>query len=79
MFGDSLIPVIQAKVDVVGAAHDCQANHGRRLVKGEVRLKVRKGRSWEHYCRECAEKIIASGIEKLTKLRAMTPDNDAEE
>jgi hypothetical protein len=72
--------VIQAKVDVVGAAHDCQANHGRRLVKGEVRLKVRNGRSWDHYCRECADKIIASSMAKLAKLQPMTPtENDEQE
>jgi hypothetical protein len=65
--------VIQTKVDVAGSTHDCKANHGRRVVKGEIRLKVRNGRSWNHYCRECAEKIIALDIEKLTRLRAMTP------
>lgn len=74
--------VTRAMVDVVERAHDCQANHGRRLVKGEVRLKVRNGRTWEHYCRECAEKIIARDLAKLTALQAMTPvandDGDAD-
>jgi hypothetical protein len=35
---------------------------------GDLRLKVRNGRSWDHYCEECGRKILQRDIEKLQKL-----------
>lgn len=66
--------VANAKVDRAARAHSCQANSRHRLQKGDVRLKVRNGRSWDHYCADCAAKIIASDIKKLQALEAMEPD-----
>lgn len=66
--------VIQVRVDVTGKSHNCQANSKHRIAMGEVRLKVRNGRSWDHYCRTCAETIIARDLEKLTTLRALRPE-----
>jgi hypothetical protein len=66
--------VVQVRVDVAGKSHNCQANSKHRIAMGEVRLKVRNGRSWDHYCRACAETIIARDLEKLTDLRAMRPE-----
>lgn len=40
---------------------------------GETRLKVRNGRSWDHYCTACADTIIARDLAKLTALREMKP------
>jgi hypothetical protein len=70
--------VVQVGVDTAGKAHNCQANVKHRIERGEVRLKVRNGRSWDHYCRACAETIIARDIQKLTNLQSLTPrpDND---
>lgn len=65
--------VVQVGVDVAGKSHNCQANSKHRIAMGEVRLKVRNGRSWDHYCRACAETIIARDLEKLTALRALRP------
>jgi hypothetical protein len=65
--------VVQVGVDVAGKSHNCQANSKHRIAMGEVRLKVRNGRSWDHYCRACAETIIARDLEKLTVLRALRP------
>lgn len=62
--------IIQARIDTAGKAHDCQANALHRVNKGDLRLKVRNGRSWDHYCRACAETIIARDIRKLTDLQA---------
>jgi hypothetical protein len=62
-----IIPVL---IDTAGKAHDCQANALHRVKKGDLRLKVRNGRSWDHYCRACAETIIDRDIQKLTDLRA---------
>jgi hypothetical protein len=61
--------IAQVQIDRVGKAHNCQANPRHRLEKGDMRLKVRNGRSWDHYCRACAELIIDRDIQKLTNLR----------
>lgn len=71
--------VIQARVDVAGKSHNCQANRRHRIAMGEVRLKVRNGRSWDHYCRNCAEAIISRDLRKLAELLAMQPSDDANE
>ncbi|AME28743.2 hypothetical protein AXG89_33660 (plasmid) [Burkholderia sp. PAMC 26561] len=63
----------QVLVDLAGKAHNCQANAKHRIEKGEIRLKVRNGRSWDHYCRSCAERIITRDIAKLAQLQTMTP------
>jgi len=65
--------VTGVRIDVALHAHNCQGNERHRIQKGEVRLKVRQGRGWDHYCKACAEIIIARDLEKLTKLRAMEP------
>jgi hypothetical protein len=43
-----------------------------------VRLKVRNGRSWDHYCRACAETILARDIQKLIDLRAQLSNTNTE-
>jgi len=60
--------VMQVGVDVAGRAHNCQGNSKHRIEKGDIRLKVRNGRGWDHYCRTCAENIITRDIHKLTEL-----------
>lgn len=65
--------LIRAEVDYAGKAHNCQASAKHRIEKGDVRLKVRKGRSWEHYCLACAKKIIGLDLEKLQRLQDMKP------
>lgn len=69
--------VDQVQIDRALHAHNCQANAKHRIQKGDVRLKVRTGRSWEHYCVLCAQKIIERDIEKLMALRSMTPASEA--
>jgi len=68
--------VVHVMVDTAGKAHNCQANARHRIERGEVRLKVSNGRSWDHYCRACAENIIARDIQKLTSLQSLTPTTD---
>lgn len=60
--------VCQVEVDFASRSHNCQANVKHRINKGDIRLKVRDGRGWDHYCKACAENIIARDIEKLKKL-----------
>jgi len=67
----SLIETV--RVDVAVHSHNCQANQAHRVSKGDVRLKVRDGLGWAHYCKGCAQKIIDKDIAKLTALRNMTP------
>lgn len=68
--------VTQVKVDRAGKSHNCQANSQHRVAMGDVRLKVRNGRSWDHYCRDCALTILGRDIAKLTALQTLTPSDD---
>ncbi len=49
--------VTRTEVDVAQRAHNCQGNTRHRIERGDKRLKVRNGRSWDHYCLECAKVI----------------------
>jgi hypothetical protein len=40
--------VTHVEVDTAGKAHNCQAGAKHRIEKGDIRLKVRNGRSWDH-------------------------------
>jgi len=67
--------VICSKVDIAQRAHDCQGNARHRIKRGDTRLKVRRGRSWDHYCIECAKAIICGDIIKLEALsQEINPD-----
>ena len=55
-------------VDEASRAHDCQANARHRIQRGDKRLKVRNGRSWDHYCLGCAQAIVDRDIGKLNEL-----------
>lgn len=68
--------IIQVQIDRAGKSHNCQANSKHRVMMGEARLKVRNGRSWDHYCVECASNILARDIAKLTALQSLTPPSD---
>jgi hypothetical protein len=65
--------ITRVEVDTAGRSHNCQANARHRIAMGDVRLKVRNGRSWDHYCCACAETIIARDLVRLTELRKLTP------
>lgn len=55
-------------VDVAKKAHNCQHIRSHRIVRGDRRLKVPSGRSYEHYCVDCALKFIRSDIARLEAL-----------
>jgi len=57
--------VQRSEVDQAQKAHNCQANSKHRLERGDRRLKVHVDRSYDHYCLECALKIIDQDIAKL--------------
>lgn len=66
---------IRAEVDVAQRAHNCQGNTRHRIERGDKRLKVRNGRSWDHYCLECAMNIVRRDIAAFEALmRALDPD-----
>jgi hypothetical protein len=56
------------EVDEAKRAHNCQNNARHRLQRGDKRLKVRKGRTVEHYCVDCARRFIARAVEALREL-----------
>lgn len=70
----SLIETV--RIETALKAHNCQANQAHRVNKGDVRLKVRDGLGWAHYCKECALKIIDKDIAKLNKLRDLQPQDE---
>ena len=59
---------IRTEVDVAQRAHNCQGNARHRIERGDKRLKVRTGRSWDHYCLECARTIVSRDISELEAL-----------
>lgn len=60
--------LIRVEVDEAQRSHKCQASARHVLAKGDIRLKVRNGRSWDHYCLECARKIMATNLAALTRV-----------
>jgi hypothetical protein len=56
-------------VDIASRAHNCQHISSHRVDKGDKRLKVAVGRSYEHFCIACALQIIESDITKLLQLK----------
>lgn len=65
--------VIRLDIDRALNSHNCQANAKHRIHKGDRRLKVRNGRSWDHYCVSCAAVMLGLSIEKLTLLQREFP------
>jgi hypothetical protein len=61
--------VIRVEIDEAKIAHNCQANASHRIQRGSMRLKVRNGRSWNHYCILCAAAIIERDIAELQDLQ----------
>jgi len=60
--------IIRTEIDVALKSHNCQHSSKHRITKGEKRLKVRNGRSWDHYCLECAKNILQHDAQKLQEL-----------
>ncbi len=56
------------EVDEVKKAHNCQGNQRHRLERGNRRLKVRNARGWDHYCVNCAQRIVDQDIAALQDL-----------
>jgi hypothetical protein len=65
--------LIRVEVDEAQKAHNCQANAAHRLERGARRLKVRNGRSWDHYCAACAALMIQRDIAELQALQPQFP------
>ena len=55
-------------IDRAKQAHNCQHVSSHRIHGGDRRLKVPKGRSFEHFCTTCALKIIQDDIARLERL-----------
>jgi len=61
--------LIRVEIDEALKAHNCQANAKHRIERGNRRLKVRNGRSWNHYCVSCAAVILGRDITELQALQ----------
>ena len=60
--------LIRAEIDVALRSHNCQHNSAHRIEQGQARLKVKSGRSWEHFCMACAKEIVGQGLDRLEEL-----------
>jgi hypothetical protein len=60
--------VIRVEIDNALKSHNCQGNSEHRIQAGNRRLKVRNGRSWDHYCVPCALVILERDIAELNEL-----------
>ena len=65
--------LIRVEVDHALKAHNCQASVNHRIARGDKRLKVRNGRSWDHYCFPCAAVILQRDIAELQNLQHHFP------
>jgi len=61
--------LVRVETDEAQKAHNCQANAEHRIEKGHKRLKVRNGRSWDHYCVPCAVVIVDRDNAELQMLK----------
>lgn len=66
--------VQRSEIDQAQKSHNCQANAKHRVRMGDRRLKVYVDRSHDHYCAECAIKIIEADIERLQELARQLHD-----
>ena len=67
--------VARVDVDVAKKAHNCQGNARHRIERGDHRLNIRIGRSWDRYCIRCAQVIVGRGITRLEALALqLTPE-----
>jgi hypothetical protein len=57
------------RVDRALKRHSCQHNSRHVVAKGDARLKISVGRSYEHYCMSCAMKFIDLAVDNLDDLR----------
>ena len=60
--------ITRAEVDLAKRGHNCKRNQNHRIEQGCRRLKIRNGRSWDHYCMQCAKLIIERDMAKLETL-----------
>lgn len=57
-------------------SHNCKRNKDHRIVAGGKRLRVKEGRSSQHYCPDCALASIRADIERLRQLeQALISEN----
>ena len=61
--------LIQVEFDQAKKAHNCQANARHRIERGDTRLNVRNGRSWDRYCTLCAKTILERDLAELQELQ----------
>jgi hypothetical protein len=63
--------LVALEIDEAERAHDCQHNSAHRLQKGDVRLRVKmkKGRGYENFCKACALDAIDRDTQRLRELR----------
>jgi hypothetical protein len=62
--------ILSMTVDEALRTHACQHNDKHMVAKGDRRLKIKVGRSHDHYCVDCSRMFIEQSIAKLQRLAA---------
>ena len=57
--------VSRLSVDRALRGHNCQHCAAHRVAMGDIRLKLREGRTTEHYCQKCGIAFVSRDIEIL--------------
>jgi hypothetical protein len=55
-------------IDKALRAHNCQHNKNHRILKDEVRLGIKEGRSTEYYCKVCAVEFLTTARDRSIAL-----------
>jgi hypothetical protein len=55
-------------IDTAKVSHFCKHNGKHKILKGEKRLKLKVGRSYQHFCTVCAKNFLEIDITKLQNL-----------
>lgn len=58
----------QVVIDVALKSHNCKRNSAHRILKGNIRLKIKSSRSFHAYCVDCAKGILQGDIAKIQNL-----------
>lgn len=59
-------------------AHNCQHNSKHRILAGDMRLKLKEGRTSEYFCTNCALDTIRRDIAILEEIKKCLEKEQAE-
>jgi ribosomal protein S4E len=55
-------------IDKAIKSHSCKHNKKHIINKGDIRLKLKVGRTFQHFCIECAKESLEKDIKELNTI-----------